>query len=149
MPRYEIVAHVSLELEGATPEAAAATFRDDLLARAGGDVVLRGLAVWRPATETAAAPLPIPLQRQLADFFAGVARSAAVAETAFRARVERIFASVDPDAASTALAWQPATVAAENPTADSLRSEDWGGERSLGTSTRRGDHDDRIGLPWS
>ena len=149
LSRYEIVAHVSLELEDTTPETAAATFRRDLLARAGRDVVISGLAVWRPTTEKAAAPLPVPLQQQLAHFFAGVARCAAVAETAFRARVERIFASEDPGAASVALVWQPAIVAMESPTADGPGSEDWGGERSLGASTRRGDHDDRIGLPWS
>lgn len=94
MPRYEIVAHVAVELEATTPEAAAAAFKQDLRAGAGGAVALRGLAVWRRSAGPAPAPLPLSVRRHLAEFFAGVARCAADAEAAFRARVEDIFASV-------------------------------------------------------
>ena len=98
MPRYEIVAHVALELDGDTPEAAAETFRRDLLAGAGGRVAVSGLAVWRPGVGPAPGPVSSSLRRQLADFFAGVARSAAGAEATFRAEVEALLAGgVLPD----------------------------------------------------
>ena len=99
MPRYEIVAHLSVDLHGTTPEAAAAAFKRDLCSGAGDAVTLHSLAVWRPTAGPLPATLPAPLRRHLADFFVGVQRCAATAEAAFRVRVEEIFARTTPDAA--------------------------------------------------
>jgi hypothetical protein len=88
MPRYEVVSHVAVELDGEMPEEAAAVFRREFASNAG--IVLRGLAVWPSHAGTAPTPLPAPLQQQLVDFFAAVARHAAVEEEVFRARVEDI-----------------------------------------------------------
>ena len=98
MSRFEIVAHLQLDLDGATPEEAAARFKGQLVADAGGAVVLRNLAVWRPDGESGPTPLPSPLPRHLEAFFAGVARSAAIEEETFRRQVEAIFATDGPGA---------------------------------------------------
>jgi hypothetical protein len=90
MPRYEVVTHIAVELDGATPEEAAAVYRRAFLTGEG--LTLRGLAVWPSTRDSTSAPLPPPLQRQLHEFFAAVARHAVVEEEAFRARVEDIFA---------------------------------------------------------
>lgn len=91
MTRYEIVAHLTVESDGSTPEEAAEVFKRDLLARSDGTVTLRDLALWRPTDGSTPTPLPDPLPRQLTDFFAGVARCAAIEEATFRARVAEIF----------------------------------------------------------
>lgn len=88
MPRYEVVSHVAIELDGGTPEEAAAVFRREFAGNAG--IALRRLAVWPCHAGTVPTPLPAPLQQQLVDFFAAVARHAAVEEEVFRARVEDI-----------------------------------------------------------
>jgi len=88
MPRYEVVSHVAVELDGEIPEEAAAVFRREFVAGPG--IALRSLAVWPSHAGAKAAPLPPPLQQQLVDFFAAVARHAAVEEEVFRARVEEI-----------------------------------------------------------
>lgn len=90
MPRYEVVTHIAIELDGAMPEEAAMVFRREFLATKG--LALRGLAVWPCAHDATPSPLPAPLQQQLVDFFAAVARHAAIEEEVFRARVEDIFA---------------------------------------------------------
>jgi hypothetical protein len=90
MPRYEIVTHISIDVDGATPEEAAAVFRREILMSNGR--ALRSLAVWPAHAGPTPTPLPAPLQQQLIDFFAAVARQAAVEEEIFRTRVEEIFA---------------------------------------------------------
>ena len=125
MPRYEIVAHVVVDLEGSTPEAAAAAFKRDVLARSGDEVALRGLAVWRPTTDPASTPLPTSAQRHLADFFAGVARSAATAEEAFRVRVEEILASTPRDAVPDVLARELVPVVVEGPGVNGDGTDGW------------------------
>ena len=95
MPRYEIVAHFTCELEGATAEEAAALFHRQVLTEAGiADEVLQ-LAVWRQEPATAS-PLPNTLRQQLIDFFAALEHSAEEAEEAFRERVEAILAVPEP-----------------------------------------------------
>jgi hypothetical protein len=89
MPRYEIVTHIALDIDGATPEEAAAVFRREILI--GHERALRSLAVWPAHHGSTPGTLPAPLQQQLVDFFAAVARHAAVEEEVFRARVEEIF----------------------------------------------------------
>ena len=90
MPRYEIVAHVTRELDCASAEEAATEFRRQLLADAGlGDALLH-LAVWREDHAPAASPLPASLRCSLEDFFVGLERCAGEAEEAFRGRVEAI-----------------------------------------------------------
>ena len=90
MPRYEIVAHVTRELDCASAEEAATEFRRQLLADAGlGDALLH-LAVWREDHAPAASPVPASLRCSLEDFFVGLERCAGEAEEAFRGRVEAI-----------------------------------------------------------
>jgi len=93
MPRYEVVAHLAIELDGSMPEEAAAAYRQTFLA--GRSLALRGLAVWPRAHDAYPSPLPPALHRQLADFFAAVARHAAIEEEVFRARVEDILAGTE------------------------------------------------------
>jgi hypothetical protein len=90
MPRYEIVAHVTRELECASAEEAAAEFRRQLLADAGLNDALLHLAVWREDPAPDVSPLPSSLRKSLMDFFAGLERCASDAEEAFRGRVEAI-----------------------------------------------------------
>ena len=90
MPRYEIVAHITRDLDCASAEEAATEFRRQLLADAGlGDALLH-LAVWREDHAPAASPLPTSLRHSLEDFFVGLERCAGEAEEAFRGRVEAI-----------------------------------------------------------
>ena len=96
MPRYEIVAHVRRELEGASAEEAAVEFRRQLLADAGSADALLHLAVWREDPAPAASPLPAPLRQALEDFFTGLERSASDAEETFRGRVEAILMAPGP-----------------------------------------------------
>lgn len=97
MPRYDIVVHASVDLDGPTPEQAAAIFTRCLLDSVDPTAAVRGLAVWRAHDGTTATPLPPPLPDQLADFFAGVQWSATVAEDAFRLEVEQIMTEAFPD----------------------------------------------------
>jgi hypothetical protein len=90
MPRYEIVAHVTRELDCASAEEAATEFRRQLLTDAGLADALLHLAVWREDPVPAASPLPGSLRRNLEDFFAALERCAGEAEEAFRGRVEAI-----------------------------------------------------------
>jgi hypothetical protein len=106
MPRYEIVAHVTRELECASAEEAATEFRRQLLADAGLADALLHLAVWRADPAPAASPLPTSLRRSLVNFFADLERCAGEAEEAFRGRVEAILmvpgsAAGDEDAAQS------------------------------------------------
>jgi hypothetical protein len=96
MPRYEVVAHLSVELDGATPEEAAAVYRRRFLADDG--LALQDLAVWPCSHDRSPSALPPSLQQQLTDFFAAVAGHAAIEEATFRARVEAIFAETAPNA---------------------------------------------------
>lgn len=128
MPCYEIVAHLAVELDDTTPESAAAAFKRDLLARAGGAVTLHGLAVWRPSSGPGAATLPPPVQRHLTDFFTGVAGCAATAEAAFRVRVEEIFADTAPDATADVLGQHLSAVAVEIAGSDHRAAACWEGE---------------------
>ena len=98
MPRYEIVAHVTRELEGASAEEAAAEFRRELLTDTGHDDAILHLAVWREDPAPAVSPLPSSLRNSLIDFFATLERCAGEAEEAFRGRVEEILMVSRPSA---------------------------------------------------
>jgi hypothetical protein len=98
MPRYEIVAHVTRELECASTEEAAAEFRRQLLADAELNDALLHLAVWREDPAPAVSPLPSSLRKSLMDFFATLERCASDAEEAFRGRVEAILMVPGPAA---------------------------------------------------
>src|SRR5829696_6345154 len=98
MPRYEIVAHVTRELEGASAEEAATEFRRQVLADAGPNDALLHLAVWREDPAPAVSPLPSSLRTILMDFFASLERCASEAEDAFRGRVEAILTVSAPAA---------------------------------------------------
>lgn len=88
MPRYEVVTHLAVDLDGEIPEEAAAVFRREFIGDGG--IALRSLAVWPSHAGAVPTPLPPLLQQQLVDFFAAVARHAAVEEEVFRAAVEDI-----------------------------------------------------------
>jgi hypothetical protein len=90
MPRYEIVAHITRELDCASAEEAATEVRRQLLTDAGLADALLHLAVWREDPAPAASPLPATLRRSLVNFFAALERCASEAEEAFRGRVEAI-----------------------------------------------------------
>ena len=90
MPRYEIVVHVTRELECASAEEAATEFRRQLLADAGLADTLLHLAVWRQDPAPATSPLPPSLRHHLEEFFTALERCAGEAEEAFRGRVEAI-----------------------------------------------------------
>ena len=96
MPRYEIVAHVTRELEAASAEEAAVEFRRQLLADACSVDALLHLAVWREDPAPAVSPLPSPLRQGLEGFFTGLERSASEAEESFRGRVEAILMAPGP-----------------------------------------------------
>jgi hypothetical protein len=88
MPRYEIVAHVTCELDCETADEAAAIVRRRLLTEPSLVESLLHLGVWRQDTALAPSPLPPTLRQQLVGFFADLERCAAEAEEAFRGRVE-------------------------------------------------------------
>jgi len=90
MPRYEIVAHVTREIDCGSAEEAATEFRRQLLMDAGLADALLHLAVWREDPAPATSPIPTSVRRSLDDFFAALERSAGEAEEAFRGRVEAI-----------------------------------------------------------
>lgn len=98
MPRYEIVAHVTRELDCESAEAAAALFRRQLLTDAGLADTLLHLAVWREDPAPAASPLPSSLRHKLVDFFAALERCAGEAEAAFHGRLEAILMTPAPGA---------------------------------------------------
>ena len=98
MARYEIVAHVTRELDCASAEEAAMEFRRQLLADAGLADALLHLAVWREDSAPAASPLPASVRHNLVDFFAALERCAGEEEEAFRGRVEAILMVPEPEA---------------------------------------------------
>ena len=112
MPRYEIVAHITRELDCPSAEEAAAEFRRQLLTDAGLADTLLHLAVWREDPAPAVSPLPTAVRRSLEGFFAALERSAGEAEEAFRGRVEAIL-MVPASATAGEDGAQP--VPAENP----------------------------------
>ena len=90
MPRYEIVAHITRDLDCASAEDAATEFRRQLLTDARLADALLHLAVWREDPAPATSPIPASVRRSLEDFFAALERCAGEAEEAFRGRVEAI-----------------------------------------------------------
>lgn len=98
MPRYEIVAHVTRELECTSAEEAAEEIRRQVLADAGPNDAIVHLAVWREDPAPAISPLPSSLRKSLMDFFATLERCASEAEDAFRGRVEAILMVPGPAA---------------------------------------------------
>ena len=107
MPRYEIVAHITRELDGASAEEAAAEFRRQLLADARHNDALLHLAVWREDPAPAVSPLPSSLRTSLIDFFATLERCASEAEEAFRGRVEAILMVPTPSGRDDGVAPSP------------------------------------------
>jgi hypothetical protein len=90
MPRYEIVAHVTRELECESAEEAATIFRQQLQSAAQPADSLVHLAVWREDAAPATSPLAPAARQKLMDFFASLELCAQEAEEAFRGRVEAI-----------------------------------------------------------
>ena len=99
MPRHEIVAHVSRELDCESAEEAAAIVRRQLLSDTGAQADLLHLAVWREDPASAASPLPPEIRQTLLDFFATLESRAGEAETAFRERVAAILTVSSVEAA--------------------------------------------------
>lgn len=90
MPRFEIVAHLTSDLDCETAEDAAALFRNRALAETRAAVDVVHLAVWRHDPPPAVSPLPTPLRQQLREFFTALERCASDTEDAFRERVAAI-----------------------------------------------------------
>jgi hypothetical protein len=93
MPRYEIVAHLTCELDCATAEDAAALVRRQVLAETGAKADVVHLAVWRHDPPPAASLLPAQLRQQLREFFVALERCASDTEQAFRERVAAILSN--------------------------------------------------------
>jgi hypothetical protein len=93
MPRFEIVAHLTCELDCATAEDAADFVRRKALAETGAEVDVVHLAVWRHDPPPAASLLPAPLRQQLQEFFVALERCASDTEQAFRERVAAILSN--------------------------------------------------------
>jgi hypothetical protein len=94
MPRYEIVAHITRDLDCASAEEAATEFRRQMLTDPRLADALLHLAVWREDPAPATSPLPTSVRRSLEDFFTALERCAGEAEEAFRGRVQAIL--MDP-----------------------------------------------------
>lgn len=90
MARYEVVAHLTCELDCASAEEAAAIVRRQVLAKHLATERLLHLAVWREDPAPAASPLTPELRLKLLDFFATLEQCAGEAEEAFRDRVAAI-----------------------------------------------------------
>jgi hypothetical protein len=88
MARYEVVAHMTCELECASAEEAAAIVRRRLFPEQKAAERLLHLAVWREDPPPADSPLNPEARRQLLDFFTTLEQCAGEAEEAFRDRVE-------------------------------------------------------------
>lgn len=97
MAHYEIVAHVTRDLDCETAEEAAALVRRRLLSESEPGVNLLHLAVWRQDPAPNVSPLPRRLRQKLLDFFGDLERCAQEAEEAFRGRVEAILMAPAPD----------------------------------------------------
>ena len=96
MTRFEIVAHLTSELECETAEDAADVFRRQVLAGTGPEVEIEHLAVWRHDPPPAVSPLPTQLRQQLREFFTALERCASDTEQAFRERVAAILTNREP-----------------------------------------------------
>lgn len=90
MPRYEIVAHVTSEMDCQTAEEAAAIIRRQIMDGPAGPNQLLHLAVWQEALGATPSPVDPVIRARLVDFFMTLERSAAEAEEAFRGQVEAI-----------------------------------------------------------
>ena len=96
MPRYEIVAHLTSDLECETAEDAAALFRQRALEEGGPSLDVVHLAVWRHDPPPAVSPLPVELRQQLRQFFTALERCASDTEQEFRERVAAILTNMEP-----------------------------------------------------
>lgn len=90
MPRYEIVAHVTSEIDCPSAEEAAAIVRRQIMDGPAGPNQLHHLAVWRDDTAAASSPLDPVIRAKLVDFFTALEQCAADAEETFRGQVEAI-----------------------------------------------------------
>jgi hypothetical protein len=90
MPRYEVVAHITCELQCESAEEAAGIVRRQLFPEAHGAERLVHLAVWREDPAPAVSPVAPVVRQKLVDFFATLEQCAGEAEEAFRGRVEAI-----------------------------------------------------------
>lgn len=90
MPRYEIVVHVTSEMDCTSAEEASAIIRRQILESPTGPNQLMHLAVWREAPATEPSPVDPAIREKLVDFFRTLEHRAAEAEEAFRGQVEAI-----------------------------------------------------------
>ena len=90
MPRYEIVAHVTSEMDCLNAEEAAAIIRHQIADGPVGPNHLLHLAVWREEPGETPSPVDPAIRDKLVDFFLTLERSAADAEETFRGQVEAI-----------------------------------------------------------
>jgi hypothetical protein len=90
MPRYEIVAHVTSEIDCLNAEEAAAIIRSQIQEGPAGPNQLLHLAVWREEPGDTPSPVDAAIRDKLVDFFLTLEQRAAEAEETFRGQVEAI-----------------------------------------------------------
>lgn len=90
MARYEVVAHITCDLDCASAEEAAGIVRRQLFPEHLAAEQLLHLAVWREEPAPAESPLTPAVRQHLLDFFTTLEQCAGEAEEAFRDRVEAI-----------------------------------------------------------
>jgi hypothetical protein len=90
MPRYEIVAHITSELDCQNAEEAAAIVRRQIADGPAGPNQLLHLAVWREEPAEVPSPVAPRIREKLVEFFTTLEQSAAEAEETFRGQVEAI-----------------------------------------------------------
>ena len=128
MPRYEVVTQSICEIDAATPEEAAAVLLRDLGDGENG-VVVRHLVLWRLPADGSHSALPVSLRRLLMAFFAGVERSALVADAAFRAQVTAILdggTGEDLESSTPLRRTEPASMAEWENEGGRIGGEAWG-----------------------
>lgn len=90
MPRYEIVVHVTSEMDCTSAEEASAVIRRQIMEGPAGPNQLLHLAVWREASAHEPSPVDPVIRDKLIDFFRTLEHRAAEAEETFRGQVEAI-----------------------------------------------------------
>jgi hypothetical protein len=90
MPRYEIVAHVTSEMDCQNAEEAAAIIRRQIADGPAGPNQLLHLAVWREEPGEISSPVDPVIRDKLVDFFLTLEHRAGEVEEIFRGQVEAI-----------------------------------------------------------
>ena len=107
MPRYEIVVHVTREMDCTSADEAATIIRRQVMEGPAGPNQLLHLAVWQEATAAVPSPVDPVIRGKLVEFFRTLEQCAAEAEEAFRGQVEAILMGTLTHEANTATGPSP------------------------------------------